>query len=311
MKLWTCLLIVIWIFSGTAAAVEKTGGMMNPEIPLPAQMAGWKWDGKEERHDGKTVFGYMDGAAELYLAYGFEGLTVRRYERPGGPPLTVELYGMASAEDAYGIFTFERQDEAAGIGQGSEFGGGMLRFWKGRHFASIYAEGEGADVEAALLTMGRAVAEAIPAAGPEPGVVGLIPGRELGLIEASVRFVRSHVLLNQRFFIAHRNILNLSRKTRAVLAQYLQERQKTQLLLIQYPDPQAAGEAFRSFMGAYLPDAGEKDRLKTDDQRWTLARRRGEWVLIVFGAPTEAAAERLAAAAEEKLPKGGSATWKK
>ena len=304
MKLWTCLLIMIWIFPGAAAAVGETGGKMNTEIPLPDQMAGWKWDGKEERHDAKTVFGYMDGAAELYLAYGFEGLTVRRYEKPGSPPLTVELYGMASPEDAYGIFTFERQDESAGIGQGSEFGGGMLRFWKGRHFASIYAEGEGADVEGALLMMARAVADALPA-GPEPALIGFIPGKAFGLIESSVRLVRSHVLLNQRFFIAHRNILNLNRQTRAVLAQYLQEPSKTQLLVIQYPDPQAAGEAYRSFMGAYLPEAAGKDRLKTDDQRWTLARHRGQWVLIVFGAPTEAAAERLAIAAEEKLPKGG------
>lgn len=28
-------------------------------------------------------------------------------------------------EDAYGVFSFERQDEAVGIGQGSEFGGGL------------------------------------------------------------------------------------------------------------------------------------------------------------------------------------------
>ncbi len=60
--------------------------------------------------------------------------------------ITVELYKMASSADAYGVFTFERQDDPAGIGQGSEFGGGMLRFWKGTYFASVYAEGEGADV---------------------------------------------------------------------------------------------------------------------------------------------------------------------
>lgn len=300
-KMLTCLLATVWVFTGVAMAAEKEKGKMDPAISLPSEAAGWKWDGKEERHNSKTLFAFMDGAAELYLAYGFQNLAVRRYEKPGRPALTVELYEMASPEDAYGVFTFERQDEPAGIGQGSEFGGGMLRFWKGRYFAAVYAEGEGADVESALLAIGRAAADAVPGTVPEPGWIGLLPGRELGLVERSVRFFRSHVLLNQRFFIAHQNILNLNRRTEAHLAQYLQEGQKTHLLMIRYPDGKAAGEAYRSFMKAYLPDAGGKDRSKTEDQRWTLARRKTEFVLIVLGAPSETDAEELIRTAEENL----------
>lgn len=304
MKLWTCLIVTIWIFTGTVMATEEAKGKMNPEISLPSEAAGWKWDGKEERHNSKTMFAYMDGAAELYLAYGFRNLTIRRFERPGRPTLTVELYELASSEDAYGVFTFERQDEPARIGQGSEFGGGMLRFWKGRYFASIYAEGEGAEVESALLTMGRITADAIPETGPEPRWIAFIPGKDLGLVDRSVRFFRSHVLLNQKFFIAHQNILNLNRDTEALLAQYLRKNQKTHFLLIRYPDGKAAGEAYQSFMKTYLPDAGGKDRWRTEDQRWTMARKRAELVLIVFGTPTEADAEALIKATEEKLNKG-------
>jgi hypothetical protein len=65
-----------------------------------------------------------------------------------------------------------------------------------------------------------------------------------------------------------------------------------------------AGDAYQSFMKAYLSDAGGKDRSKTEDQRWTVARQRDEFVLIVFGAPTAADAEALLKAIEEKLPGG-------
>jgi hypothetical protein len=296
--------MLIWMFSGVVGAEGGEKGKMNPEIFLPSETAGWKWDKQKEQHDSRTLFNYMDGAAELYLAYGFQNLAVRRFERPGLPSITTELYEMASSADAYGVFAFERQDEPAGIGQGSEFGGGMLRFWKGTYFASIYAEGEGAEIESALIKMGRVVADALPAVGPEPELIGFIPGTELGLVDRSVRFLRSHVLLNQRFFIAHRNILNLDRTTEVVLAEYLRDRQKTHLLLIRYPDVQAAGDAYRSFMKAYLPDAGGKDRARTDDKRWTLARQSGKFILVVFGAPTEADAEVLIKAAEQKLPGG-------
>jgi hypothetical protein len=152
--------------------------------------------------------------------------------------------------------------------------------------------------------MGRGVSNSIPAAGPEPKLVGFIPGKDFGLVDKSVRYLKSHVLLNQRFFIAHQNILNLNRKTEAVLAQYLQDKQKTQLLLIQYSNLKEAGGAYQSFMKAYLPEAGGRDRLRTEDRKWTFARQRNEFVVIVFGAPTEGDAEALFKATEKKLPGG-------
>ena len=292
------------MFTVAETAKGEEQGKMSREILLPSDAAGWKWDGKEMKYNSKTLFSYIDGAAELYLAYGFQNLTVRRFEKSNQPPILLELYEMASSEDAYGVFSFEHQDEAVGIGQGSEFGGGLLRFWKGKYFVSIYAEGEGAETESGILKVGRAAANSIPATGPEPKLVGFIPGQDLGLVDKSVRYLKSHVLLNQRFFIAHQNILNLSRKTEAVLAQYLQGKQKTQLLLIRYPDSKEATDAYRSFMKVYLPDVRGMDRVRTEDRKWTFARQQNEFILIVFGSPTEADAEALLKATQEKLPGG-------
>ena len=304
MRIWTFFVIMVWIFTIAEIAKGEEKGKMNPEISLPSEVGGWKWDEKEMRYNSKTLFEYIDGAAELYLAYGFQNLMVRRFEKSNQPPLIVELYEMASSEDAYGVFSFEHQDEAVGIGQGSEFGGGLLRFWKGKYFVSVYAEGEGTEVESGILKMGGAAANSIPATGPEPKLVGFIPGKDLGLVDKSVRYLKSHILLNQRFFVADQNIFNLNRKTEAVLAQYLQDKQKTQLLLIRYPDSKEAGDAYQSIMKVYLPDAGGMDRSKTEDRKWTFARQRDEFVVIVFGAPTAVDAEALLKATEGKLPGG-------
>jgi hypothetical protein len=304
MRIWTFFVIMVWIFTIAEIAKGEEKGKMNQEISLSSEVGGWKWDEKEMRYNSKTLFEYIDGTAELYLAYGFQNLRVRRFEKSNQPPLIVELYEMASSEDAYGVFSFEHQDEAVGIGQGSEFGGGLLRFWKGKYFVSVYAEGEGAEVESGILKMGRAAANSIPTNGSEPKLVGYIPGKNLGLVDKSVRYLKSHVLLNQRFFVAHQNILNLSRRTEAVLAQYLRDKKKTQLLLIRYPDSKEAGDVYQNFMKAYLPDAQGKDRSKTEDGKWTFARQRNEFVIIVFGAPKETDAEALLKAIEGKLPGG-------
>jgi len=302
MRIWIFFVTIVLIFTVAGIGNGEEKVQMNQKISLPSEADGWKWDGEKTEYNSKTLFKYMDGAAELYLAYGFENLTVRRFEKPSRPPIIVELYEMASSEDAYGVFSFEHQDEDAGIGQGSEFGGGLLRFWKGKYFVSIYAEGEGTEVGPGILKIGGATADSIPSTGQEPKLVSYIPGKGLGLVDKSVRYLKSHVLLNQRFFVAHQNILNLSRKTEAVLAQYLQDQQKTQLLLIRYPDLKEAADAYQGFMKAYLPDAGGKDRSKTEDRKWTFARQRNEFVAIIFGAPTEAAAEGLLEATEKKLP---------
>ena len=304
MKVFTFFVMIIWIFTPAEMVKGEEKGKMDQAISLPGEVEGWKWDGIEMKYNSKTLFDYIDGAAELFLAFGFQNLKARRFEKSNHPPITIELYEMGSSEDAYGVFSFDRQDEAVGIGQGSESGGGLLRFWKGKYFVSIYTDGGEAEVEPTLLKMGRSVETSIPAKGQEPKLLDFIPGKDSGLVDKSVRYLRSHILLNQRFFIAHQNILNLDRTTEAVLAQYLRDKQKTQLLLIRYPGGKEAGDAYHSFMKAYLPDAGGRDRSQTEDRKWTIARRRNAFVLIVFGALTEADAEVLLKATEEKLPKG-------
>ena len=300
MKMVALLIMATWVCVG--AAIAEAAGP--PGLSLPAEIAGWKWDGADRQYDSRSVFDYIDGAGEMFLAYGFQNLTVRRFEKANQPPLTLDCYEMGSSADAYGVFSFERQEATAGIGQGSEFGGGLLRFWKGQYFVAISADGEGAEAESAVLELGRQTAAAIPATGPEPRVVGLIPGKDAGLIETSVRYLTSHVLLNLRLFISHENILNLTRRTEAVLAQYGQGSQTTHLLLVRYPEATEAGDVYQNFLAAYLPDAGGKDRRMTEDRRWTIAWHRNEFVLVVFGAPTESDGEKLLQATEGRLRSG-------
>jgi hypothetical protein len=301
-KTWTCLVAIMWMFTVTENIEGAEKGEMETAIALPDSAAGWTWDKDEMGYDARTVFGYMDGGAELYLAYGFQHLRVRKFEWADHPPITLELYEMASSEDASGVFAFERHDDAVGIGQGSEFGAGLLRFWKGRYFVRIYADWEGADVDSAILAMGRTTAEGIRETGAESALVALIPGKSFGLVDRSVCFLRNHVLLNQRLFIAHQNILNLTPRTEVVLAQYAAGEQTIQLLLVHYPSAKEAAVAYESFMSAYRPDALGKGAVKTEERKSAMARRRGEAVVIVFGAPTAADAEALLKATENRLP---------
>jgi hypothetical protein len=279
------------------------GNRENPStgISWPAAPEGWKWDGKEEIFQSRAIFDYIDGAGEVYLAYNFQNLIVRQFEKNGFPRITAELYDMGSPNDAYGIFSLERQDEEAGVGQGSEFGGGLLRFWKGRFFVSVYADGEGPGTGQTVLSLGRAIADAIRPTGQPPKLIRALPDGKMGLVEKSIRYLHSHILLNQHFFVATQNILNLNPDTEAVLAQYLRLGKKVHLLLVRYPGAKEAEAALLSFKKAYMPESSGKGLLQTEDKKWTAAKRVNDFVLIAFGASGEREGEELIRGTEKKI----------
>ncbi|MCX5819245.1 MAG: hypothetical protein NT047_04975 [Deltaproteobacteria bacterium] len=302
MRNWILFIVAVFNIMTIPQGVE--GGEKEKTslgISWPAAAEGWKWDGKEEVYGSRAIFNYIDGAGEVYLAYNFKNLIVRQFEKTGYPHIIAELYDMGSSNDAYGIFSLERQDEEAGIGQGSEFGGGLLRFWKGKFFVSVYADGEGPEVGQAILSLGRAVANSIQWTGQAPKLISALPDGKTGLVETNIRYLHSHILLNQRFFVATRNILNLNPKTEVILAQYLRAGKKIHLLLVRYPDVKEAEAALQSFKRAYMPEVSEKGLLQTEDKKWTAIKKVNEFVLIVFGAGSEREGEELIRGTEKKI----------
>jgi len=293
-----------------AGFMEEAMGKTEREISLPAEAQGWKWDGKEQAYDPQTIFDYINGAGELYRSYSFQRVWVRQYAQGNHPPITVEIYDMGSSEKAYGIFSFERQDEEVKIGQGSEFGGGLLRFWKGKYLVSVYSEGDNPEMQAAILKIGGEIAKSIPLEGPPPRILDLLPGAEFGLQERSTRVLPNHILLNKRFFVANENILRLGLKTEIALAQYQRGPKKVYLVLIQYPTAKEAESGWQGFKKAYMPEAGAKDRIRTEDRQWTLVRQFKNFVYIVFGAPNEADGDKLLRATEQKV-RGREREWEK
>ena len=291
------LALSLLAWAGLAFAAEK--GAMNETVAWPSGAGGWTGKGEAVRYRGRAIFDYIDGAGEVYLTYNFREVSVRRYERKDRAAIIAELYDMGTAQDAFGVFSWDRQDPEAGIGQGSEFGGGLLRFWKGRHFVSVYGEGEGKEQERAILEIGRGLASSIAGTGEPPRLIRSLPDE--GRVEGSVRFVRSHVLLNQRCFISNENILRLGADTEAVFARYDLGKERTFVIVVGYPTEAGARSALASFTKAYKLGA---DGMGEAGGAWTGAEAEGRHVIIALRAQDRAAARRLIDSGKMKLKEG-------
>lgn len=278
---------------------------MNVNASWLSEVQGWRAVADPSPYNTKTIFQYMNGAAELYLAFNFRELKNTRFEKPGNPSIIVEVYEMGSPEDAYGVFTFEQQDPEVGIGQGSEFGGGLLRFWKGRNFVTIFGEEPGSDIDEAILILGRRISATITDSGNPPKILGYLPDKTLPFSKKDAWFLRNHIHLNQRFFVARANILMLSPDVEAVLARYETKDGRIHIFLVRYPTPEKAGVAHASFKKAYMPDAGKADSVKTENGKWTSIGRLNSFAMVVFDADDESAASSLVNTTKDILKREG------
>jgi len=286
------VIFVYSVFISGAAFCDNAAAMKGVSAMWPAEIYGWKIAEGPTLYDSKTAYKYMNGAAELFIAFNMRTLTVLQYGKSGQPSITLEIFNMDSSADAYGIFSFESDDPGAGVGQGSEFGGGLLRFWKGNYFVSVYGDKPGTAVEAATLSLGGKVSSAVKETGGLPKILALLPDKVSQYEKKQAWFLHSHILMNQRFFIAYENILKLSGNVDAALGQYVRGKDKAYLLVIRYPSQAIAADAFNSFKKAYMPGAAGMS-VKTENGKWTAVEKRGEYLAVVFDAPDEKYAAQM------------------
>jgi hypothetical protein len=264
---------------------------------IPKQIREWKVKVKDRIFDRKTIFKYINGGAELYLAYDFQQAFARKFSGPGDSEIVLDIYDMGSDAEAFGIFTSEREDEEAGIGQGSEYSEGLLRFWKDRFFVSILLIGGSQDAGTAIKELGKAVADAIPSTGKKPAILKYLPKKNLD--KKGIYYFHTVLLLAKHYYIADENILNLSAKTDCVLAEYQypgNNREPTYLLLIQYETKDQAQNAYENFIKNYLPEARESGLAQLENKKWAMVKIDKDMVQIVFEAPDMNRASELLSA---------------
>lgn len=267
---------------------------------IPVRIGEWTAAGKDAVYDRKSLYDYMDGGAEVYLAFDFRRVFVRKYAGPGGKEISLDIYDMGSPAEAYGIFSCDREDPAAGIGQDSTYGFGLLRLRQGPYFMVVMSPDEGKDIDAAVLAIGKAALPHLGPSGPNPPLLDLLPPE--GLKTGRTSYFHSEINLNNRFFVASENIFRLEKTTECVFAEYgMGKENDGNLLIIAYPDRLKAETARRSFLEGYLPEGRETGFAKTEGGRWAAAKVHERFLAAVFDAPSRERAEALLVAIS--LPK--------
>jgi len=286
------------LFMMTLAQFSMAGSIDDFNKALPAEIDGWQKMNPPVTYDQKTLYEYIDGGAELYIAYDFQKLYAFRYTAGEDEEIVIDIFDMGSSYDAYGVFSHGREVDDKALGQGSEYNSGLLTFWKDRYYVSILAYPETGQKAGIVQKLGRMLAEAISTTGNLPPIVALLPQK--GLIPDSIHYFHHPILVNSHFFIATDNILNIDNDTPSVLAKYDADGRMFYMLLVQYPGESKGRNAYESFLTHYLVGA-QDGVLVSQEGTWTGCRRKDSLLVVVFNSPTreilesylnEAAADR-------------------
>lgn len=288
-------LLVVYLTAGTVSLVMTRKSYADSLEALAAALAreagAWNAQGRDSTYDRETIYDYIDGAGEVYLAYNMRGCLSRRYTATGEPTIVLDIFDMGSSEDAFGVFTHDRDGNPADVGQEGLYRQGWLSFWKGRFFVSLYMERETVAAKEAAFRLARAVDALIGEEGPKPPILSSLPPE--GLQERSVRYLHHPMLLNYHYYLSDENLLDLGRETNALLASYCRDGKRARFLLVRYPNPKRAIEAHKKFLGHYLPEAEGTTAILLENGKWSAASRKGGLLAVVLEADSRPLAEGL------------------
>lgn len=222
-------------------------------LPTPGFAGGWQAESGVKRYDEETLFGHINGEADIYYPYGFKEVQTVTYLKAGDPATRIQadVYEMGSLLDAFGIYSNYRNpdDEVVPFGAEGVRGEYQVLFYQGPYFVRINAAGAPEALEAALLVCGGAVAERLPGKSRQPSELDLI--RVDAVDPRTVKYYASSVLgygFLERGFVG---------------AAELQDGKEARAFVAMYSGPQAAGGALEAYT-AYLIENGA-------DYRWEKA----------------------------------------
>jgi len=261
---WISVLsLVLAILAGGCASGGKPSPTMPPTKGAPGgspqeylaaleEVQGWKRADKPRLYTSETLFGYMDGEAELYFTYNLQNLAMQEFQAAGKENLVIELYEVAAPADAYGLFTYYRTGAPVSVGKGgAKDSGRRVSFWQGRYYGRVFAMRGELDDET-LLTFAQRLTARLPQEGEPPQFISSLPAQ--GLQAESIKFFHDKMAQNNVIWLVPENILNLSRETDAVVADYRRGSSVLRLLVVRYLDANAAAAALQAVKGADVPN---------------------------------------------------------
>ncbi|MFZ3215557.1 MAG: DUF6599 family protein [Candidatus Acidiferrales bacterium] len=271
---------------------------------LPASFAGWS--GSVQAGLARAAASNGDQAASLAASeqaaarreYGFVRGEEGAYSH-GPDTLQVTLYRMQDPSGAYGLYSYLRSADMpqAGVTEHSAMSRERALVLTG----NLLLEIRGSDLPKFSADL-NALVQAVSAKaqqGPLPTLTEHLPAK--GFIERSDKYILGPATLNQFFPVTANDWLGFSDGAEAEVARYRVDGRELNLLIADFPTPQAAQKKLAELEQSYHVNAPGTEANNAP----VFARRSITLLAIVTGARTQEEANKLL----DRVQSGSEVTW--
>jgi hypothetical protein len=178
--------------AGKEGLNAESAPSLNSLLP---QLENWKKTEQPSNYFPENLFEYINGAAEIYLAYDFKELAVGQYGQEGSEVnVSVEIYEMSNETNAFGIYSAERFTDSTFIPVGVQgyVEEGMLNFLVGKFYVKLLCFEGGERSEEYLSLFAQTIADKSKGKTNFPELLQSFPQK--GLIANSERFIQKNVM---------------------------------------------------------------------------------------------------------------------
>ena len=209
-------------------------------IPAEIKLDGWQRAKEPIVFPRDKLTNHIDGAAEIYYTYAVKDVTVLEFEKKGGNSLSIDIYDMTTAEDAFGIYSFNRSGSKDFVEVGNEgiISPGLLDFWIDRYYARVSTGLDSKLSNADLIGVGKQIAAKIgvPKAYT-PKLIKKLPA--YGRLENSEVYFHQKLILDNVIPEINKVIdLKLNPQTNVIYSEHSWSNNTVKLLIVEYPKPE-------------------------------------------------------------------------
>ncbi len=231
------LIVTCWGVSSAAAPLES----LIPRRDIPKE---WTLIDGPQAYNQKTLFGHIDGQAELFLKYGFQKSVFAIYQNKKSREnqIEIDIYDMGNVVQAFGVFSrFRNEDRPGGFGLDSFLDDHSAFFYKGKYFVMVYAAESNPDF---MSQFSKLISLKISDPSPPPKEISYFPKN--GLKPGSIQYF-SEGLLGHQFL------------KRGFQGSYMDGEKEFHLFLAIFKDSQEAMNALKF----YKDDLSKKGKVSS------------------------------------------------
>lgn len=244
---------------------------------LPAQdfsfpdLNGFKKITKYPVYLPENLWDFINGAADTYLALGFEDLHVAEYKK-GKDVIKLEIFRHSSHTMAFGIYASERSPSFRYVNLGSQgyITDGAINFFKGNYYVKIRTYSK----KAKTLSSAESLAERIS---------GMLEG-ETEMPALLSRFPAEGKKINEETYVDE-SVLGHQFLNKAFKAVYESGNDNFSIFLIKFETPAAALKTAATYLASAGLEAGQQDNTKymfTDGYNGTIFLSWKEELMVII-----------------------------